>query len=37
MVHLPALTPGQYELIAEATDREGEAGALAPLLVSITE
>jgi len=37
MVHLPALTPGQYELIAEATDREGESGALAPLLVSITE
>lgn len=37
MVHLPALTPGRYELIAEATDREGESGTLAPLLVSITE
>jgi MoaA/NifB/PqqE/SkfB family radical SAM enzyme len=36
-VNLPRLSPGQYELTAEAMDPDGAAGALGPLLVRIVE
>ena len=37
LVYLPALRPGRYELIVEATDHEGISGSLAPWPVHITE
>ncbi len=36
-VDLPALRPGRYELVVEATDLEGASGRLEPLPVQITE
>jgi hypothetical protein len=37
LVYLPALRPGQYELMVEATGQEGISGALAPWPVRIVE
>jgi len=36
-INLPALRPGRYELVVEATDLEGASGRLEPLPVQITE
>lgn len=36
-VSLPALRPGKYELVVEATDIEGASDRLEPLSVRITE
>src|SRR5262249_47338658 len=35
LVYLPSLRPGRYDLIVEATDREGIRGTLAPWPVEI--
>jgi organic radical activating enzyme len=35
LVYLPALKPGQYELMVEVTDRDGVSGTLAPWPVRI--
>lgn len=37
LVYLPALRPGRYELLVEATDQEGTRGTLAPWPVEIVE
>ena len=36
LVDLPDLAPGEYELMAEATDPEGVSGAIGPALVRIS-
>ncbi len=36
-VDIPALRPGEYNLVVEGTDAEGISGTLAPLPVGITE
>jgi len=36
-ISLPVLRPGRYELLVEATDREGISGALAPWPIEIIE
>jgi hypothetical protein len=36
-VNLPPLSPGQYELTAEAMDPDGVTGALGPAVVRIIE